>query len=82
MMSYFSICSEERARRISTARSARVEDYRWSRMAAASRQLLEQRQAAEAAAAESGEASTAQERPEVSILVKADVQVSFPPDDC
>ncbi|CAL5229022.1 g12268 [Coccomyxa viridis] len=68
--------SEERARRISTARSARVEDYRWSRMAVASRQLLEQRQAAEAAAAESGEASAVQERAELSILVKADVQGS------
>ena len=67
-------CSEERARRISSARSERAEDYRFSRMAHAARQQLEQREAAEAAAAEAGEAGSAQ-RPEVSVLVKADVQV-------
>ena len=67
-------CSEERARRISGARSERAEDYRFSRMAHAARQQLEQREAAEAAAAEAGEAGLAQ-RPEVPILVKADVQV-------
>lgn len=43
-------------------------------MAHAARQQLEQREAAEAAAAEAGEAGLAQ-RPEVAVLVKADVQV-------
>jgi len=46
-------------------------------MAAATRQLLEQRQAAEAEAAEAGDDSTVQERAELSILIKADVQVSL-----
>ena len=67
----YACCSEERARRISSARSERAEDYRFSRMAHAARQQLEQR---EAAAAEAGEAGLAQ-RPEVAVLVKADVQV-------
>ena len=70
----YACCSEERARRISSARSERAEDYRFSRMAHAARQQLEQREAAEAVAAEAGEAGLAQ-RPEVAVLVKADVQV-------
>ena len=43
-------------------------------MAHLARQQLEQREAAEAAAAEAGEGGLAQ-RPEVAVLVKADVQV-------
>ncbi len=77
MLSLLAACSEERARRVSTARSARADDYRLSRMAAATRQLLEQRQAAEVEAAEAGDDSTVQERAELSILIKADVQVSL-----
>ena len=46
-------------------------------MASATRQLLEQRQAAEAVAAEAGDDSAVQERAELSIVIKADVQVSL-----
>ena len=69
-------CSEERARRISTARSERAEDYRWARLAQGARAQLEQRREAEAAAAEAGEEAAAEleKRPEVTLLIKADVQ--------
>ena len=72
-------CSEERARRISNARSERAEDYGWARLAQSARAQLEQRREAEAAAAEAGEGAAAEleKRPEVTLLIKADVQARF-----
>ena len=73
-------CSDERARRVSTARADRAVQYRFSRMAHAVRlqTALQQQREAEAAAASSSEAelqpADAAVSSHINLIIKADVQ--------
>jgi hypothetical protein len=68
--------SDERARRVSAARSQRAEAYRHSRLAHAVRVHMAEQ---EAAAAAEGAGNGAAEGSQLSLIVKADVQVRRAP---
>ena len=78
-------CSEERVRRISTARTERAQDRHFRQRADSRRQLKERTQAASASEGETEEASARAEpapEPPLNVLIKADVQVHGPPLAC